>query len=317
MSGKEIFLKLFQENQPKEASSRRVAGERGRNDLPPGTKGGENLKPDRHYEHKQYAFDSYCKKVLKCEACNGYRQISRHQKRFTSLEELSEAEMAQLAVYDRYPWEYTTFPVGGAVILIEDDGLAEALLGLSQEDREIFMMHWFLRDINDGLDTIGKKMTICQLYARQNSHRKNVKRSTKKGREYLMSVLKEDPLGSRSIDSVKLSDAKEWAIRMSEKGYANFLFLNQSGLPKTASCYESMFQGLVRKYNKHHKLEEALPNITPHTMRHTFCTCLAHAGINPKDLQYIMGHSNITMTLNYYAHADYTSAKAAMDRLAA
>ena len=193
MSGKEIFLKLFQENQPKEVSSRRVVSERGRKELPPGTKGGENLKPDRHYEHKQHAFDSYCKKVLKCEACNGYRQISRHQKRFTSLEELSEAEMAQLAVYDRYPWEYTTFPVGGAVILIEDDGLAEALLGLSQEDREIFMMHWFLRDINDGIDTIGKKMTVCQLYARQNSHRKNVKRSTEKGREYLMSVLKEDP----------------------------------------------------------------------------------------------------------------------------
>lgn len=142
------------------------------------------------------------------------------------------------------------------MILIEDDRPAEALLGLSQEDREIFMMHWFLRDINDGIDTIGKKMTVCQLYARQKSHRKNVKRSTEKGREYLMSVLKEDPLGSRSIDSVKLSDAKEWAIRMSEEGYANFLFLNQSGLPKTASCYESMFQGLVRKYNKHHKLHK-------------------------------------------------------------
>ncbi len=81
--------------------------------------------------------------------------------------------------------------------------------------------------------------------------------------------------------------------------------------------YESMFQGLVRKYNKHHKPDEALPNITPHTMRHTFCTRLAQAGMNPKDLQYIMGHSNITMTLNYYAHADYTSAKAAMDKLAA
>ena len=36
-----------------------------------------------------------------------------------------------------------------------------------------------------------------------------------------------------------------------------------------------------------------------------------------KDLQYIMGHSNIAMTLNYYAHADYASAKAAMDKLAA
>ena len=131
--------------------------------------------------------------------------------------------------------------------------------------------------------------------------------------------------GARQIPmSEKVYQALKRAVKNRGKaapvnigGYTNFLFLNQSGLPKTASCYESMFQGLVRKYNKHHKPEEALPNITPHTMRHTFCTRLAHAGMNPKDLQYIMGHSNITMTLNYYAHADYTSAKAAMDRLAA
>ena len=114
MSGKKITYNP-PATKPKRPIAERVVSERGRKELPPGTKGGENLKPDRHYEHKQYAFDSYCKKVLKCEACNGYRQISRRQKRFTSLEELSEAEMAQLAVYDCYPWEYTTFPVGGAV----------------------------------------------------------------------------------------------------------------------------------------------------------------------------------------------------------
>ena len=102
MSGKKFF-DINAENQPNSGIAITVVGERGRKELPPGTKGGENLKPDRHYEHKQCAFDSYCKKVLKCEACNGYRQISRRQKRFTSLEELSEAEMAQLAVYDRYP----------------------------------------------------------------------------------------------------------------------------------------------------------------------------------------------------------------------
>ena len=116
MSGKKYFH-IDHQNRPNRATRERVK------ELPPGTKGGENLKPDRHYEHKQYAFDSYCKKVLKCEACNGYRQISRRQKRFASLEELSEAEMAQLAVYDRYSWEYTTFPIGRAVILIEDDRL--------------------------------------------------------------------------------------------------------------------------------------------------------------------------------------------------
>ena len=42
-------------------------------------------------------------------------------------------------------------------------------------------------------------------------------------------------------------------------------------------------------------------------------------GEKPSDqaLQYIMGHSNITMTLNYYAHATFAYARAEMERLAA
>ncbi|MFR5406606.1 MAG: sigma-70 family RNA polymerase sigma factor [Oscillibacter sp.] len=101
------------------------------------------MKPDRHYEHKQHAFDSYCKKVLKYEAYNGYREISRRQKCEALFSELSEEKLAQLAVYDRYSWEYTAFPVGGAVILIEDDRLAEALNALPQNNRDIFLMYWF------------------------------------------------------------------------------------------------------------------------------------------------------------------------------
>ena len=94
------------------------------------------------------------------------------------------------------------------------------------------------------------------------------------------------------------------------------LFLNRDGCPKTNVNYATMFRGLAKKYNKCH--EEALPKVmTPHTLRHTFCTNLANAGMNPKALQYIMGHSNITMTLNYYAHATFASAKAEMERLIA
>ena len=144
MSGKKFF-QIAPENRPNRTTRERVVSERGRKELPPGTKGGENLKPDRHYEHKQHAFDSYCKRSIKNEAMNAYTQLRKRSRREVSLSELPEDAMAQLAVYDRYSWEYTTFPIGGAVILIEDDRLAEALLGLSQEDREIFMMHWFLR----------------------------------------------------------------------------------------------------------------------------------------------------------------------------
>ena len=135
-------------NQPNGGIAITVVGERGRKELPPGTKGGENLKPDRHYEHKQHAFDSYCKRSIKNEAMNAYTQLRKRSRREVSLSELPEDAMAQLAVYDRYSWEYTTFPVGGAVILIEDDRLAEALLALPQEDRDIFMMHWFLNMVD-------------------------------------------------------------------------------------------------------------------------------------------------------------------------
>ena len=75
------------------------------------------------------------------------------------------------------------------------------------------------KDLDDGIDTIGKKMTVCQLYAKQIRHRANVRHGTKQGRKQLMRILQEDKLGACRIENVKLSDAKEWALRMKEKGY--------------------------------------------------------------------------------------------------
>ena len=64
------------------------------------------------------------------------------------------------------------------------------------------------------------------------------------------------------------------------------------------------------------ELWRKLPNITPHSFRHTYCTNMANRGMNPNTLQYLMGHANITMTLGYYAHGTFQSAKAELERLA-
>ena len=85
-------------------------------------------------------------------------------------------------------------------------------ISLREKEKEI------QKDLDDGIDTIGKKMTVCELYAKQNRHRGNVRYNTTKGRERLMKLLEVDKLGSCPIDSVKLSDAKECALRMKEKG---------------------------------------------------------------------------------------------------
>lgn len=81
----------------------------------------------------------------------------------------------------------------------------------------------------------------------------------------------------------------------------------------TGEAYGAMMDDLVRKYNKKHEMP--LPHITPHMLRHTFCTRMAVAGMNPKALQYIMGHSSINMTLDYYTHINADAAKEEFDRL--
>ena len=55
------------------------------------------------------------------------------------------------------------------------------------------------KDLDDGIDTIGGKMTVCQLYAKKNNQRKNIKRNTELGRQYLMNALENDPLGMRRL----------------------------------------------------------------------------------------------------------------------
>jgi len=91
-------------------------------------------------------------------------------------------------------------------------------------------------------------------------------------------------------------------------GYTDFVFLNKKGLPMYGSAYSTDFGKMVKKYNKHHK--EQLPKISPHTLRHTYCTNIANkTRINPKVLQYIMGHKNFTTTWEHYAHGSAELAK--------
>ena len=113
-------------------------------------------------------------------------------------------------------------------------------ISLREKEKEI------QKDLDDGIDTIGKKMTVCELYAKQNRHRGNVRHNTTKGRERLMKLLEADKLGSCPIDSVKLSDAKEWALRMKEKGISYKTISNDKRSLK-AAFYTAIQDDCIRK----------------------------------------------------------------------
>lgn len=97
-------------------------------------------------------------------------------------------------------------------------------------------------------------------------------------------------------------------------GYTGFLFLDKNGMPMVALHWEHYFKHILNKYNSIYKVQ--LPKITPHVCRHTFCSNMARSGMNPKTLQYIMGHSDISVTLNTYTHLTFDDAKAEFDRVA-
>ena len=58
-----------------------------------------------------------------------------------------------------------------------------------------------------------------------------------------------------------------------------------------------------------------MPVITPHVCRHTYCSNMEKSGMNPKALQYLMGHSDISVTLNTYTHANLEDAREEIARL--
>ena len=96
-------------------------------------------------------------------------------------------------------------------------------------------------------------------------------------------------------------------------GYTGFLFLDKNSMPMVALHWEHYFKHIRNKYNSIYKIQ--LPKITPHVCRHTFCSNMAKSGMNPKTLQYIMGHSDISVTLNTYTHVQFEDAKTEFDRV--
>lgn len=53
----------------------------------------------------------------------------------------------------------------------------------------------------------------------------------------------------------------------------------------------------------------------PHVCRHTYCSNMAKSGMNPKTLQYLMGHSDIGVTLNTYTHLGLEDAAEELKRV--
>ena len=99
-------------------------------------------------ETNQKLFDSYCKRILKNEAIDCFREIQKHRQREIFFSELSEKEWKQLYMEDEYDLDTCNFQVLGYDVEVKDALIAEALKLLSDKKREVVLLAYFL-DMSD------------------------------------------------------------------------------------------------------------------------------------------------------------------------
>ena len=110
-----------------------------------------------------------------------------------------------------------------------------------------------------------------------------------------------------------IEDRNAPKVEKSIDGYSGFLFYDDNEMPLVAMHWQHRFNHMVGRYNDIYRVQ--MPNITPHVCRHTYCSNMAKSGMNPKTLQYLMGHSDISVTMNVYTHIGFDDAEEELKRM--
>ena len=106
-------------------------------------------------------------------------------------------------------------------------------------------------------------------------------------------------------------------------GITDFIFLSSLGNPYSPNAINGILDNITKAYNNmeetrsrnEHREAETLPHISAHILRHTACTRLAESGLEPKVLQYIMGHTSISVTMDVYTHLDFTQIQKSLEEV--
>ena len=109
--------------------------------------------------------------------------------------------------------------------------------------------------------------------------------------------------------------SRGWRTNVEIDGYSDFVFSTKNGNPIMPGALNNTLLNIVNRYNHTSGRQIELPHISAHNLRHTGCTRMAEAGVDPKVLQYIMGHGRISVTMEVYNHVSPERNRNEMDKL--
>ena len=126
--------------------------------------------------------------------------------------------------------------------------------------------------------------------------------------------IREIPMFKRVKEALleqKMSQMKTGFRQPVIDGYSGFIFLNGQWNVFSPGYVDSVIKSIVNDYNlketerarEQNREPILLPRFSAHNLRHTFCTRLCENETNLKVVQEIMGHADISVTMNIYNEA--------------
>lgn len=118
-------------------------------------------------------------------------------------------------------------------------------------------------------------------------------------------VLMQDFVKEAFIKEKEYQERNGIKCEASIDGYTDFIFVNRFGNCQHQGTLNKALKRIIRDCNEK-QLEKSgkdpvmLPNFSCHSLRHTFITRLIEAGVNPKVVQELAGHSRVDITLDVY-----------------
>ena len=179
------------------------------------------------------------------------------------------------------------------------------MLGTGMRVGEVTGLRWCDIDLEKGSIDINHTLVY---YNRGNGNGCEFGINTPKTRNSKREIPMMDIVKEAFLEEQEFQKENGISCRVSIEGYTDFIFVNRFGDAQHQGTLNKALRRIIRDCNDQvfdspaTKSERVLlPHFSCHHLRHTFTTRLIEAGTNVKVVQEILGHADISTTLDIYA----------------
>lgn len=236
---------------------------------------------------------------------------------------MKQAVLSRIVAFN--PCESTVVPNGTEVNSIDEDEVIEFFTLAEQKqltefilnnEKDIRLKAMIILDLYTGLrlgELLGLREVDVDLKRREVKVRGSIRR-TKEGLVY------QKPKTKSSIRTVPIPSSiipilKDYMILVNEQRIKGSIIYNDCGLFFKTDIGNMLDPRNVRRAYQRLLSRADIVERKFHALRHTYATRLMELGENPKVVQKLLGHANITITLNIYSHVTEEKKESAAEKL--